>query len=71
MAHPKDKDVYPIDTIVRLKKTGEFARITGHGWLRPERKEFFLHYYAEIEGRKGTTWCLAHHDELVLECLPA
>jgi hypothetical protein len=45
-------DVYPIDTVVRLKKTGQFAIITSHNLLN--KSEFgFLNYLGEIEGRKG------------------
>lgn len=68
MAHPKDEEVWPLDTIVRLKKTHEFARIIDHAWLRPEIPKYFLHYRIEIEDRGGP-WCLIH-DEADLECLP-
>lgn len=64
----RDEDVYPIDTIVRLRDTGEFARITGHNWLRPELKKHFLNYFAEIEGKKGQF--AVYHSEVELEALP-
>ena len=63
-----DSEVYPIDTIVRLKDTGEFARITGHNWLRPETNQHFLNYYAELEGKEGV-FAIYHHD-CELEALP-
>lgn len=65
----KDEDVYPIDTVVRIKKTGEFAMVKKHGWLRPERREHFLHYLAIIEGREDGLYAL-YHEEVDLEALP-
>lgn len=68
MGHPKDDEVYPIGTVVRIIKTGEFALIKKQtflmdGWL-------FLHYLGNIEGREeGALYCLIHSD-LDLECLP-
>ena len=63
-----DSEVYPIDTIIRLKDTGEFARITGHNWLRPETNQHFLNYYAIIESKEGV-FAIYHH-ECELEALP-
>lgn len=68
MDYLKDEDVWPLDTIVRLKKTHEFARIVSHTWLRPEIPRYFLHYSVEIEDRGGP-WCLLP-GEADLECLP-
>jgi hypothetical protein len=67
VAHPKDSEVYPIGTVVRLLKTGEFARIIDHTFLFEGRN--FLHYLGEIEGREGR-WCLIH-GEVELEVLPS
>lgn len=66
--HPQDDQLYPVNTIVRLKKTGEFARITDQTFQFKGRG--FLHYLGEIEGRQaGAKWCL-FHDEVELEALP-
>lgn len=69
MGSPKDENVDPIDTIVRIKRTGEFARISNHGWLRPEIKKYFLHYEAEIECRSPDIWIL-YHDDIEFEWPP-
>ena len=66
MAHPKDHEAYPVDTIVRIKDTGQFARIVGHTFLK-DRKGF-LNYLAEIEGRNGQY--ALYHDDIDLENLP-
>lgn len=63
--HPKDDEVYPIDTVVRLKKTGEFAIIVGHGFLKDGVG--FLHYEGIIEGRGDGHYALYHND-IELEC---
>lgn len=67
VAHPKPEEVFPVGTVVRLKKTGEFALITDRtmlmGW-------HFLHYLGRIEGRGDGNWCLIH-DEVELEAFPA
>jgi hypothetical protein len=66
MAHPKDNEVYPVDTVVRWKKTGQFALIKSHTFLRDGKG--FLNYLAEIEGRTGTF--ALYHDDLEFECSP-
>lgn len=66
MAHPKDDEVYPVGTVVRRHKTGEFA-IIRDVVFRKENK-YFSHYRAEIEGREGL-YCIIH-DEVDLESLP-
>lgn len=40
----------PIGSVVRLKKTNEFAIIVGKN-LMMNRLESFLNYYVEIEGK--------------------
>jgi hypothetical protein len=67
MPHPKDHEVYPIGTVVRLKRTGEFARITDHGFQHGGRG--FLNYIGIIEGRGDGRYAL-YHDDLELEALP-
>lgn len=57
------------DTIVRLIKTGELARIINPIYIK-DGQNFIGLYHAEIEGRKpGTIWAL-RHDEIELECPP-
>lgn len=67
MAHPKDNEVYPIGTVVRLKKTGEFACIT-HQDFQFQGKSF-LNYRAVIEGR-GEGHYAIYHGDVELEVLP-
>lgn len=66
MPHPKDDQVYPIDTVVRIKKTGEFAKITGHNWQKDGKG--FLNYYGEIEHRRGMY--ALYHGDIDVEVLP-
>jgi hypothetical protein len=66
MPHPKDNEVYPVGTVVRIKKTGVFALITGHNFQLNGRG--FLNYYADIEGRTGLF--ALYHDDIELENLP-
>lgn len=69
MGHPKDNDIYPIETVVRIKRTGEFAIIRGHGFLKDGKG--FLHYLGDIEGRETTRGFFAlYHDDIELEALP-
>jgi hypothetical protein len=63
-----DADVFPAGTVVRIKKTNEFALIKKIQWLRPESAKHFLHYEAEIEGKIGIY--ALYHQDLELECLP-
>lgn len=58
-------EIYPLDTVVRLKKTGELAIIRSHTKLKDE----FLHYLGVIEGRGDGLWALYHQD-IELECPP-
>lgn len=58
---------YPIGTVVRLKKTGEFALIVGHN-LMMDKPDTFLNYYIEIEGKCGR-W-VTYDDRIELECFP-
>lgn len=62
----KEEDVYPVETVVRIKKTGLFALIKGHAYQSGNYG--FLHYRGEIEGRDGE-YCIFHQD-VELECLP-
>lgn len=65
--HPKDSEVYPVDSVVRIKKTGEFAKIMGHNWQKDGKG--FLNYYGDIDGRRPGRWAL-YHDDIELEALP-
>lgn len=49
--HPRDEDVYPAGTRVRIKKTGEKAVIRDVVFLKDGKN--FLHYEGEIEGKEG------------------
>jgi hypothetical protein len=64
----KDEDTYMIGTVVRLKRTGEFAIIKERCFLREDK--FFLNYLGEIEGRGSGLYAL-YHEDIELECLPA
>lgn len=63
----KFEDVYPEDTVVRLKKTNEFVLIKDRVFLLDGRS--FLHYHGIIEGRGEGLWAI-YHDDVELECLP-
>jgi hypothetical protein len=58
---------FPVDTVVRLKKTGEFAIIKRVAFLNDEKS--FLHYEGTIEGRGKGLYAL-YPDDIELECLP-
>lgn len=62
----KVKDVYPIGTVIRIRRTGEFAIIKQRTFLNPEN---FLNYLALIEGRDDGLYCVFHED-VDLEALP-
>jgi hypothetical protein len=62
----KEEDIYPIGTIVRLKKTGQFAKIVKHIYVKDGKG--FLNYLGEIEGREGLY--AVYHDQIELELLP-
>lgn len=66
MPHPKDNEIYFLDTVVRLKKTGQFAIIRKYGWQSGGRG--FLNYLAEIEGRNGLF--AIYHEDCDLEVGP-
>lgn len=66
--HPKDDEVYPVETVVRIKKTGEFAIIKSRTFQKDGRG--FLNYLAQIDGRgEGDLYAL-YHDDIELEHLP-
>ena len=65
--HPKDEEVYPIGTVVRIKKTGQFALIKDVVFLKDGKN--FLHYRGEIEGRDGLF--ALYHGDVELEALPS
>jgi hypothetical protein len=58
---------YPPDTIVRLKKTGEFAIIKSLTFLKDGKN--FLNYLGEIEGRPSGNYAL-YHNEIEFEWPP-
>jgi hypothetical protein len=62
----KDSDVYPVGTVVRIKRTNEFAIIKTHTFQHFGRG--FLNYLVEKEGKHGL-YC-AFHDDIEVEHLP-
>lgn len=64
--HPKDEDTYPVNTVVRLKKTGQFAIIKQVFYQSGDKN--FMHYLGNIEGREGLY--VLYHDDIELEALP-
>jgi hypothetical protein len=60
-------DPFSVGTVVRIRKTGQFALITSFFYLK--NKKDFLHYLGKIEGRGEGEYALYHQD-LELECLP-
>lgn len=68
MAHPKDDELTPIDTVVLIKSgvhTGKKARIKRHVFLKDGKG--FLHYEGYIQ-MKGKVFYALYHDDL--EILP-
>jgi len=63
----KEADIYPLGTVVRRKKTGEFAIIKKYTYQHEGRG--FLNYLGHIEGKGGNLYAL-YHDDIDLECLP-
>ena len=58
----REEDVYPINTVVRVKKTGEFAIIRKiHRFIDGS----YQHYLGEIEGKKGLY--VIYHEDVELE----
>ena len=61
----KFEDVYSKETVVRLKKTQQFALIKERFFMKHGCG--FLHYLAEIEDRTGLY--AIYHQDIELECL--
>lgn len=57
----KIESVYPINTAVRLRKTGEFAIIKKRTFLNSEN---FLNYLAVIEGRSERDLNAIYHEDV-------
>jgi hypothetical protein len=62
----RDEDTYPIDTIVRIRKTGQFAIIVDKAFLKDGKG--FMNYLAQIEGKEGSY--ALYHEDIDLEALP-
>jgi hypothetical protein len=62
-----ERKIYPLETVVRIKKTGQFAIIKQVSFLKDEKN--FLNYLGIIEGRGDGLYAL-YHDDIELECLP-
>lgn len=65
MAHPSEEEVWPVDTVIREKTTGEFAIIRQ---VMRHLDGSFQYYLVEKEGKEGQ-YC-AIHDRWELEALP-
>jgi hypothetical protein len=63
----KDEDVFPIGTVVRRRKTGEFALIKNYTFQHEGKG--FLNYLGQIEN-KGDGIYAIYHEDIDLECLP-
>lgn len=63
------KDLYPVGSVVRFKKTGVFALICEHVFLKDNKN--FLHYEGLIEGKPDPdAWYAFYPEEVELENLP-
>lgn len=63
-----ESKLFEVDTVVRIKKTGQFAIIKQVSYLKDKKN--FLNYLGVIEGRGDGLYAL-YHDDLELECLPS
>lgn len=63
----RDEDTYPIDTVVRIRKTGQFAMIKDRCFLKDGKN--FLNYLGIIEGRGEGLYAI-YHEDVELEALP-
>lgn len=61
----KDEDVYPIETVVRIIKTGQLAIIKRQAFLKDGKS--FLNYLGAIEGRGNGLYAIYHQD---IELMP-
>jgi len=61
-----DDQIYPIETVVRWKRTGEFGLVKSYTFQHDNKG--FMNYLVEVEGREGL-YCW-FHDDVDLECLP-
>jgi hypothetical protein len=63
MSHPKDNELIPLGTIVRIKSgihKGKKARIDRHVFLHAGRN--FIHYECSIERPSNGPYALYHGD---------
>jgi hypothetical protein len=65
--HPNDDELYPPETVVRIKKTGEFAIIKNVVFMMAGNG--FLHYEGIIEGKGDGRYAL-YHEDVEVEALP-
>lgn|GEM_PF-1832030 len=63
----RDEAIYPIETIVRRKKTGEFAIIKNYNFQHDGKG--FLNYLGLVEG-KGEGLYALYHDDIEFEWPP-
>jgi len=60
-----DNEIYPIETVVRLKRTNEFGIIKKYTFQHEQKG--FLNYLVQVEDRQGL-YCW-FHDDIDLEHL--
>lgn len=68
MPHPKDNEAYPVGSVVRIKKTGQFAVIRDRTFLKDGKG--FLNYLANLEDKGDGKLYALYHDDIELEHLP-
>ena len=61
-----ENEIYPIETVVRLKRTNEFGIIKKYTFQHEQKG--FLNYLVQVEDRQGL-YCW-FHDDIDLENLP-
>lgn len=61
----REEEVYPINTVVRFKKTGLFAVIKQ---VHRFKDGSYQHYLGEIDGKEGLR--VIYHEDVELEVLP-
>ena len=63
----RDEDTYPIGTVVRLRKTGEYAMLLKKSFMKDGKG--FMNYLAKVEG-KGEELYALYHEDIDPEILP-
>ena len=56
----KGENAYPIATMIRIRRTGEFAMVTKKTFMMEGRR--IMTYLGKIEGRGDSLYALYHDD---------